>query len=53
MDLSWEAQVCVRKARNDCGEKLKKNSFENTLVKLSFRYESFSTKTSGDKHLEV
>ena len=34
-------------------KKLKKNSFENTLVKLFFWYESFASKISGDKHLEL
>ena len=46
-----DSSSMCEKTRIDCGEKLKKNSFENTLDKLSFWYESFGSKTSGDKHL--
>ena len=45
--------VCEKNLDWFGGEKLKEISFQNTLKNLSFWYDNFVSKTSGDKHLEV
>jgi len=54
MDVAMESSSMYEKNLDRiCGEKLKKSPLQDTLEKLSFWYESFGSKTSGDKHLEI
>ena len=47
-----ESSSMCEKTRIDLVVKTQEISFENSIDKLSFWYESFSSKISRDKHLE-